>query len=357
MSENKSEIGKTPMDANFLDTLSAEEKHHIKDRTSALMEMLQEWARQHHLIRTTRIPAAALVAAMALPRIPLADSLLVAQMMLWIFAVDDRADERMVTLAELRRKTEQWCLIANHGAGNNDDGDDLAAILLEMRRELSKSHLFEPLREYWVSRLRLLGKTMIQEYQDGLKYDTTHGTNSLPSLDEYLHNGIHSIGLPFWKSTVLILLRDASVIQHFKPINRAIEYAGAAVRLYNDVRSLDKEIREGNINSIIIKYHATLETIPSISRKEALAEARQHVLQLADSYAQRCHDQVGQIETTSGQFEEATIRIVAFHAYFYGRSEYDYHTTSQAAAYEILGGKSDSVLPKTLANDVCIPTT
>jgi hypothetical protein len=340
--------------ANFLDTLSAEEKHHIKDRTSALMEILQQWAQQHHFIRATRIPAAALVAALALPRIPLADSLLVTQMMLWIFAVDDIADERIVTLADMRRKTEQWCLIANHGSSS--EYDDLTIILLEMRKKLSKSRLFEPLREYWVSRLRLLGETMIQEYQDGLQYDATCGTNSLPSLDKYLHNGIHSIGLPFWKSTVLILLQDTSVIQQFKPINQAIEYAGAAVRLYNDVRSLDKEIREGNINSIIIKYHMILETIPSTSKEEALAEARQHILQLADSYAQRCYEQVEQPKTTSGQFEEATTRIVAFHAYFYGRSEYDYHTTSQAAAHDILGGKSEKILPKTLENDVYMPT-
>jgi hypothetical protein len=354
LSENKSEIGKTSVDISFINTLSAEEKHYIKDRTNALMEMLRQWARQHHLIRAIRIPAAALVAATALPRIPLADSLLVAQMMLWIFAVDDIADEHIVTLADMRRKTEQWCLIAYHGVDNQDD--DLTTILLEMRKKLSKSHLFEPLREYWASRLRLLGETMIQEYQDGLQYDATYGMNSLPSLDKYLHNGIHSIGLPFWKSTVLILLQDNSVIQQFEPINQAIEYAGAAVRLYNDVRSLDKEIHEGNINSIIIKYHMILERIPSVSREEALAEARQHILQLADSYAQRCYGQVRQIETSSGQFEEATNRIVAFHAYFYGRSEYDYHTTSQAAAYEILGGKPEKVLPKTLANDVFIPT-
>lgn len=328
------------MAVNFLDTLGPEERRHIQDRTVALMEMLQEWARQHRSIRATRIPAAALVAAMALPRIPLVDSLLVAQMMLWIFAVDDRADERMVTLAELRRQTGQWCLIANHGASDANDEDDLTTVLLEMRRELSKSHLFDPLREYWASRLRLLGETMAQEYEYGLQYDAARGSGSLPSLDEYLRNGIHSIGLPFWKSTVLILLQDASVIQHFKPVNQAIEYAGAAVRLYNDVRSLDKEIQEGGVNSILIQYHAILETSPSISREAALAEAKERILQLADAYAQRCYDMVGQLQTSSGQFEETTARIVAFHAYFYGRSEYDYHTTSRAAAYEILGGRS-----------------
>jgi hypothetical protein len=328
------------MAVHFLDTLGPEERRHIQDRTSAVMELLQEWARQHHLIRTTRIPAAALVTATSLPRIPLADSLLVAQMMLWIFAVDDRADERMVTLPEVRRQTGQWCLIANHGANDEDDEDDLTTILLEMRKELSKSYLFEPLREYWASRLRLLGETMAQEYEYGLQYDAAHGSDSLPSLDEYLQNGIHSIGLPFWTSTVLILLQDASVIQHFKPIDQAIEYAGAAVRLYNDVRSLDKEIQEGGINSILIQYHTILETSPSISREAALAEARQRILQLADAYAQRCYDLVGQLQTTSGQFEETTTRIVAFHAYFYGRSEYDYHTTSRAAAYEILSGES-----------------
>jgi hypothetical protein len=322
------------MAENFFDTLSAEEKQRIKDRTDTLVELLEQWARQYSFIRTVRIPVAALTTATALLRTPLSDSVLSSQVMLWIAGVDDKIDGLIFSLAEVWRKTEQWCSIANHGSSNGiDDSDALTAVLLEIREKLSKSHIFEPLREYWASCLRLLVEAMAQEYQYGLQYNA-YGSRALPSLDEYLHSGIHSIGMYFWQSTVLILLRDSSVIEHFEPINKAIKHASVAIRLYNDVQTFDKEIQEGGINSILIMYHIMLDKNPSAT-KRILSEAKQHILQLADSYAQRCYDSIKQIQTESGQFEETTYRIVAFGSFFY--REHDYHTTPIAKVNEFLG--------------------
>lgn len=324
------------MASNFLDTLSAEEKQRIRDRTDTLIELLEKWARQYPLMRTIRIPTVALVTATVLPRLSISDALTVAQVTLWIFEVDDKADKRIFTLEEMRRRAEQWCSIANRGPSNKvDDSDELTAILLEIRKELSKSHLFEPLREYWANSVRCLIETMTQEYQYGLQYNA-HGACALPSLHKYLHDD--SLGMYLWQSAVLILLRDSSVIEHFGPISKVIKYAGVAIRLYNDVRTCDKEIREGGINSILIMYHTMLGRNLSIAKENVLTKAKQYVLQLADSYAQRCYDLVGQLQTDSGQFEETTYRLVAFHAYFYGHSEHDYHTTSLAEAYEMLSG-------------------
>jgi hypothetical protein len=330
------------MTKTFFDTLSPQEKQRIWERTETLADVLDNWARQYTAIRATRIPTAALVTALVLPRMPLSDSLLIAQTILWIFGVDDKTDERTLTLVEIHRKAEQWCSIAADGPGAEMDDDELTLILLDLRRELAKCCLFEPLREYWASRLRLLVETMAQEYQYGLRYHAD-GPQALPSLDEYLRVGTHSIGVPFWKSTALILLKDSSVIEHFEPITQVIEYAGAAIRLYNDIRSFDKEIREGGINSILIKYHLLLGRHPSVPEEAIWAEAKQYVLQLADSYAQRCYDWVRQYKTDSQQFEEIVARIVAFHAYFYGHSQHDYHLASLPDAYECL----ETVYPET----------
>lgn len=324
------------MARSFFDTLSAKEKQHIKERTDTLIDMLGDWASQYSLIRMIRTPPVALLTATVAPQIALLDSLLVAKLILLIFGIDDMADERVVTLAELQRKTEQWCLIANHGSnGEVNDRDQPGTILSELREELSEFRLFEPLREYWSSSIRHLFDAMVQEYRYGLQYGAG-GAHALPSLDEYLSWGLHSISVPFWALTVLIILGDSSVVERFESIDEAIKYAGAAIRLLNDLRTFDKEMRENNMNSVVIAYHAMLDRNPNGTEEGTLSEAKQYVLQLADSYAQRCYDWVGQIRTESKQFEEAISRLVAFNADFY--SERDYHTTSLAEVYEMLNG-------------------
>jgi hypothetical protein len=324
------------MAGSFFDTLSVKEKQRIKERTDTLIDMMKEWTRRYPFIRTTRIPMASLLVATALPKISIPDALIAAQMTLWLFGVDDIADERIATLAEMRHRAEQWHSIASHGPGEDiDDNDDLTMVLLDMMENLSKSHLFKPLREYWAFHVRLLVETMIKEYEDWLAYNAHR---VLPSLDEYLHNGLYTIGLPCWSATALILHRDSSVIEHFEPINEAIEQASIAARIYNDVRTFDRETQEGSsLNSILITYHTMLNRDPNTTEENALTEAKQYVLQLADAYAQRFYDLAGQLETDSGQFEETTSRVVAFHAHFYGRSEHDYHITSQPEINEMLG--------------------
>jgi hypothetical protein len=322
------------MARSFFDTLSAKEKQRIKEKTDALIDMLEEWVSKYSLIHMTRIPSVALLTAAAVPRITLLDSLLVAKLILLIFGIDDMADERVVTLAELQRKAEQWYLIASHGSSSEiDDSDEPAAILLELRAELSKFRLFEPLREYWSSSARRLFEAMAQEYQYGLQ-DSAGGARALPSLDEYLGWGLYSISVPLWATTVLIIFGEPSVVEHFEPIKEAIKCASAAIRLFNDLRTFDKEVKENNINSVVITYHAMLDRSPNATEESTSSEAKQYVSQLADSYAQRCYALVGQIQTESRQFEEAISRIVAFSAYFY--SEHDYHTTPLAEIYEML---------------------
>lgn len=324
------------MTKTFFDTLSPQENQRIWERTETLVDLLDNWARRYTAIRATRIPTAALVTAMSLSRLPPLDALPAAQVILWVFGFNDMVDEQRLTPEEMDFKAEQWYRIANHGSSNDADrSDELTAILLEIRSELSKSHLFERLRKHWASRLRILVQAMAQEHQYALQY-STHGNQTLPPLSEYVHGGLNSIGFPFWGATVLVLLRDSSVMEHLEAIIETIRYAGAAARLYNDVRSLDREIQEKNINSAFIIYHTMLEKDSSISRERGLSEARQQVLELADSYAQRSYDLVRQFSTESGQIEEVISRVVAFHSYCYGHSErgYDYYTTSSAQVHK-----------------------
>lgn len=328
------------MTSDFFDLFAVQEKQFIEERTDALIGLLDEWVPQYPFLRKVRTPSIALLTATVVPKMPLSDALLVAKTILWIFGVDDEADEKFVSPVEMQHKAAQWYLIANYGISNGTDEDDeLTVIFLEIKEELSNYPLFEPFRAEWAFNVRSLIEAMAQEYEYGLQYNT-NGAATLPSLHEYIRNGIYSVGFPPWALTVLIITRDFSVKKQFVLVEQAIEYAGAAIRLYNDLQTFDKELQESNINSIVIEYHTiTNQNFDPLTKSDQfdesiLFQARQNISRLADSYAQRCCGMIKKIHTSTGQMEEMLSRIVAFHAYFYG--EHDYHTTALSEVNEML---------------------
>ncbi len=324
------------MTGNFFETLSAEEKQRIQERASALADLLTEWVQYYPLVRTVRIPSVALLIAAIAPRLNLPASLLVTKMLLWIFELDDRIDEHTIPWAELQAKIDAWHLIARDGPkSESPESDELAAILLSIRADLSQFFLFEPLGKDWALNVHLLVEAMTQEYQYGLRY-RADPAQPLPTLDEYLRYGAYSIGFPAWAFTTLIVLSDSSVLDCRESLDPAFQCAGTAIRLYNDYQTFDKEVQEGKVNSAVILYYSLLGQDSDTSKGQLWTEVRQRVLQLADAYAQKCGGLVKQIHTASGQIEEALSRIVSFSADFY--REHDYHTTSAAETKALLEG-------------------
>ncbi|HTP07298.1 MAG TPA: terpene synthase family protein [Anaerolineae bacterium] len=332
------------MTGGFFATLNAEEKRQIAETTDTLVKLLKDWVPHYPILRPTRIPMAALSTAMAfasaVPRLPAAEYLPLSKMTLWIFGVDDITDERSVSLSEIQRKADNWYSIARDGTRlrrKPEGRDELTTILREIRDELAKAQLFEPLHEQWASSLRDVLEGILREYRYGQAY-TAHGAQTLPILDEYVHYGRCSIGVPLWGLTVLIIQGDPAAKENFELASEAIHYAGAAIRLYNDLQSYGKEVLEGNINSvIIIENQLRAKKDPPATAAGVLAEAKQVVLQLADFYAQKCYDLTEQVQAGSRQFQEAIARTVAFHAYFY--QAHDYHLTSLADIYTMFDGQ------------------
>lgn len=327
------------MVGNFLDTLVDNEKQQIKDKIGILIDLLKEWARRYPSLRPV-IPMITLTTAVALPQASISDALAWAQAVAWIFLVDYKADPRTFTHKDMRLKAEQWhSMTSNWPTAGMDDGSELTTILADITSNMSKSCLFESLQEYWALRLRNHVLGVAQEFQNALEYGE-RGPRALPSLDEYLRVGVQSVGYPFLGSMAMIFHRDSSIIKHIELVSEILECAGAALRLYNDVATLDKEIQMGEVNSILVVYHTMLDRRPDVVKESVLSEAKQRVLHLADSYAHRCYDLVGQLKTDSGQFEMISYRLVALHAYFYGHTEQDYHTTSLAKVCQMLGDRT-----------------
>lgn len=313
---------------NFLDTLDPKEKQVVQNRMDTLVKLLREWG-QEYSIRPDRIPMIALTTAVVLPKIPVFDALTWSKTITWMFTIDD--DLQMFTPDDLWHKADQWYSIARTWpASNLNDNDRLTRIVTDVTRDLSTSHtIFEPLREYWASRLHKYAMAVAQD----TSYSFMHRSHGVwPPLDEYIRTGIHSIGYPTLGAMAMIFHKDISVLNHLKHINQVVKYASAALRLFNDVASFDREVQTHEKNSISIVHQAMLGKRPDAD----IFAAKRYVLRLAESYVQKCYGLVKKSGTDSGQIEKATCRLVALHAHFYGYTEQDFHTTSLAETYQML---------------------
>ena len=94
-------------------------------------------------------------------------------------------------------------------------------------------------------------------------------------------------------------------------------------------------MEEGTVNSIQIWYNAILKDHPGMSEQDALSEAKQYILELANEYALKCYHLAKSVQGGGRQFQESISRTVAFHAYFYG--QHDYHTTSLVETHDMIG--------------------
>jgi hypothetical protein len=327
------------MGGTFFDTFSVEERQFFWERTETLVRALEEWAREYVCMRPVRVPLLALLTAMTSPCVPVPDAIGGAKIALWIFGIDDMADEREVSLERFRETGEQWCQSARDGTDSDDEGDELTAMLLEIRKDISGFRLFEPLFERWAFGVCRVVEAMVQEYRYALLFNA-EGAQALPSLGEYLNEGLYSLGPPLWSTVLWITQDDPSVLEQIELIDAATRHASRATRLYNDLRTFDKETAEGNVNSVMIAYYKVLAD-QEVAVERGWAEAKRYILQLADFFGRECYTLLEQIHTESGQVEETLFRLVAFHSYFYIRREDDYHITSLADIRTLLVTGSD----------------
>lgn len=313
------------MSEKFFAHWSAAEKAALAQNRGTLEKMITAWGQGYPgCLRPERIPPVALVVALAVPRLPPPQALLVAKLILWIFGVDDAADEQRYTHTDLVRKADDWYQVAARGRVRPDDGDAFTAMLAEIRSELAAARFFELWGETWADHVRRIVQLMAHEYRQGERY-RAEGAAALPPLDEYLRTGIYTVGFPVWATLVAILVGEAALVRQFDLVNQAIQLAGAAIRLYNDLQTAEKEKLETKINALVILEHQLSES--GAGQAGGIA-ARQWVRRLADEKGQACRALCARLHTESGQLETAITRIVDFHAVFY--SERDYHTTTPA---------------------------
>lgn len=323
--------------SNFLAARDSSQQVHIFDLSAHMVPPLHRWAARYPLIRRVRVWPLSLSVAAAAPFSSIDALVATARVSLWVFTLDDLFDEERVPQGELMRRAERYRAIVQNEP-TEPASDSLANALHEIRDELATYPLFPSLGQEWANALCGTIDGMTREYFWRLSYRNDRGA-TLPSYEDYLANGLYSIGGPphMWAS--LIATGDASAVDHLDELRAMERIASTCIRLANDLQSYAKEITEEKINAIVL-ISSELETqgVP-VEEAHTQAEARVRA-EIATGITELGVIQE-RVHTRTGRPEAALADIARFVCDFY--TTHDYHTFytegAKAAAAPALKGR------------------
>ncbi|HYO73499.1 MAG TPA: terpene synthase family protein [Archangium sp.] len=305
----------------YLAMKSKDERDHILALAGALGRPLGGWvARYPQLLRPFRVPQASLTLSAAAPFLD-ADSLLPgAQLMFWVFAVDDLFDEGPQPAAELVPRLERCLALLGNPEDTDTGGDPMREIMRDARDSLSRLPSFAFLRPYLVDALQDMVRCMHRESDWSAAYRRAP-TQPLPPFEKYLENGGPTTGsLPFYLG-VFSAMADASIPAHMDRLLKMNRAASASIRCANELRGYEREVGEGKLNLLTILQREFVEK-EKLESAAALEKARQLVKERLPAGLKECQGLAQQVRTDSGDPERFILNIAAFICDFYVHNDF-----------------------------------
>lgn len=314
--------------STFLDSLPGPECEHIFALTQQLSAPLAAWcAKYPALLRSSRVPQVSLTLSASAPFLSARELLPTGCLFLWLFAMDDLCDEwptgpEAAPLSSLWTRFEQAVSLLEAPEDAPAREEPLLQAMRDIRAGLAPLPLFSALRMPLAHTLRDILRGMQLEMEwSRLHRQSPPGPS--PSLEEYLEQAAcFTTGtLPIYLG-VLMATRDAAIVPRLPHFMGLGHEAAVSIRLANDLRSYEKELAEGKLNSLILLQREVMAQhglSPAAALERSRAEVKAHLL----GAMERC-SQLGGEETASGCGATQTIvNVVAFACGFY--AHHDFH--------------------------------
>jgi len=308
------------LQSRFLASLGPAEQKHIFDLSAPTSEALHRWAARYPLIRRVRVGPLSLSVAAGAPFSSVEALISTARLSLWVFTLDDVFDEESLPEAELMKSAEHYRAIA-HGETTLSTGDSLATAFSEVRADLARYSLFEPLGSEWAKALCGTIDGMLRENEWRQAYRArSDDAAALPTYAEYVATGLYSIGGPPHMWAAVITSDDPSTPAHLDHLRAMDKLASTCIRLANDLQSYQKEVDEGKINALVILSSELRARGVSAADayKQAEARVRAHILAGLEQLTRLRESAV----TETGRPEAAIDNIARFVCDFYPHHAY-----------------------------------
>jgi hypothetical protein len=196
------------------------------------------------LVRSDRSQAIAAVVSHAGVGLPMRVLAMVADAGLVLFALDDLLDDGALTLDESTLRVAQYTAVARGESCPEVAFDPIARAITDLRRRLAMTDLRGDLLDAWADAMARMLAAMGAELPGAC--------DPAADLDAYLSTARDSIGVA-WVTLTGWIATSASATRAVLPaLRRAERDFSTAVRLANDLRSCERERREGRVNAVTL---------------------------------------------------------------------------------------------------------
>lgn len=303
----------TTLKSSFLASKDERARKEIFALANRVAERLDVWGRDFPIIRSIRFKPLSIQLAASAPFCTVEELVTAGCGTLWIFAIDDAFDEELVPLEEMLIRSVTYRKLVFGESVTVDPRDPLAVVLQDVIRDLARYESFGSLREWWAASVMGTVEGMIQECRWRDEFRASKG-QQLPTYEAYIRNGRYSIGGPPHFMTSIITLEDPASVAAIQPLHDLGLEASACIRLANDLRSYEKEVAEGNVNSVVLMQF--LHGVP-------VEQARRMVQNEIAHGLQRCRALFQPGPTTSRSAERLIVDTAEFACEFY--VSHDFH--------------------------------
>jgi hypothetical protein len=214
------------------------------------------WRRPDGARAVERLTAIARLVAGAAPWLDDEALELIYRMNLWTFTIDDRFDEPGQTSEETLAALADRCVAVAAGQSVGRLEDPVLEELAELRRAAASRPLFASIGGRWIDAVEGVARGMLQECRWANAYQSI-GAGALPTLAEYMVVAERSIGLLPHIWLTCLSSRDVSCVRSLAHLERMAAVANRCVRLANDLRTSEREAREGGVNALVILGHVS----------------------------------------------------------------------------------------------------
>lgn len=196
------------------------------------------------LVRQERSQAIAAIVSHAGVGLPMRVLAMVADAGMVLFAIDDLLDDGALTLEEATLRVAQYTAVARGEACPEVAFDPIARAITDLRRRLAMLDLRGDLLDAWADAMaRMLA---------GMGAEIPGARDPATDLDAYLSTARDSIGVAWITLTGWIATSATATRAQLPALRRAEREFSTAVRLANDLRSCERERREGRCNAVTL---------------------------------------------------------------------------------------------------------
>ncbi|MFL5355143.1 terpene synthase family protein [Archangium sp.] len=298
-----------------------EQLERIQARVRELLPALMAWRECYPAIAASRLKAATLGCVATDPGATLAQHLLISQVGLLVFAVDDVADGEIGSLPDeaLHAVLERYARTARApesetwpGSGSGSgEADSIGGAVWDVARALQAlpgAGRFLALWREHFERMCAAHSTALRD-QRHFQRDGT-----LPSLEHYLDMSRWTCGAPMYHAAGLVVLGPDYAGEPLQEplIERVLSEMAWLGRWMNDVRSLERERAEGGFNGLSLLMAAGLSE----------AEAERSAVERAGQHLENLKQLVGQLPESLRHWGGTLVATGHFSRMFYLQREF-----------------------------------